>query len=239
MYGALTDEQYLTSTARDAGVMTAVLTRHPLTTPVPSCPGWDLAELGGHLGVIHRWARDSLASDSPPDEGQPPSREELAGWYRDSADALLSALRAARSDDPCWGFGPHPRTVRFWLRRQAHETCIHAWDAANAVGAPPAIAADLAADGLDEVAGMFYPRQIRLGRREPLGVALAFAATDVGRVSVLGEGEPVATVSGSAEQLLLGLWRRRDLAALLADGDVRMDGDTAVAHAVLAEQLTP
>ena len=61
----------------------------------------------------------------------------------------------------------------------------------------------------------------------------------MGSTSVLGEGEPVATVSGPAEQLLLGLWRRRDLAALLADGVVRLAGDPAAARAVLAEQLTP
>ena len=239
MYGALSDEQYLASCAQDAVAMADALAHHELDTPVPSCPGWDLADLGAHLGVVHRWALASLTSEGPPDEEQAPPRDQVPGWYEDGATALLAALRTTDSATPCWGFGPHPRTVRFWLRRQAHETAMHAWDAAAALGRPSVIDPELAADGIDEVAGMFYPRQVRLGRREPLGVALAFTATDVGTTVVLGEGEPVATLRGPAELLLLGLWRRRDLLESLVDGGVGLDGDEPVARAVLSQQLTP
>ncbi|WP_426564677.1 maleylpyruvate isomerase family mycothiol-dependent enzyme [Angustibacter sp. McL0619] len=239
MYGALSTEQYLDATAAGAGAMTDALANHPLDTPVPSCPGWDLGDLGGHLGVVHRWALDSLTSSSPPDEGPPGPREELASWYADSADALLAALRGTDPDTACWGFGPRPRTVRFWLRRQAHETSMHSWDALVAIGREPRIDADVAADGVDEVVSVFYPRQVRLGRRPPLGVALAFSPTDAGGPAVLGEGEAVASLSGPAELLLLGLWRRRDWGRLLDDGLVRLDGDAPAARAVLAQAHTP
>jgi uncharacterized protein (TIGR03083 family) len=239
MYGGLSDEHYLANCARDAGAMADALARNPLDTPVPSCPGWDLGDLGSHLGVVHRWALASLSSDTPPGEEQPPARDELPGWYADGASALLTALRSTDSAAPCWGFGPHPRTVRFWLRRQAHETAMHRWDAGAALGLPPVLAAELAADGVDEVATMFYPRQVRLGRRQPLGVAVAFTAVETGGTVVIGEGEPVATLHGPVELLLLGLWGRRDLLASLEDGTVRLDGDAAAARAVLSQQLTP
>jgi uncharacterized protein (TIGR03083 family) len=116
---------------------------------------------------------------------------------------------------------------------------MHVWDAANAAGSPPPLDRELAADGIDEVAGVFYPRQVRLGRRPPLGAALALACTDVPAVTVLGEGEPVARLSGPAELLLLVLWRRRDAGDLLASGALELDGDVAACRAALGEQLTP
>ena len=80
------------------------------------------------------------------------------------------------------------------------------------------VAADLAADGVDEVARMFYPRQVRLGRREPVPAPVLLRCTDVGCDVLLGDGEPVAVVAATAEALLLLLWGRRDLASLVADG---------------------
>ena len=55
---------------------------------------------------------------------------------------------------------------------------------------------------------MFYPRQLRLGRTEPLAGTLRLSATDAGSVD-LGEGQPLLAMRGTAAELLLTLWKRR------------------------------
>ncbi|HEX3004613.1 MAG TPA: maleylpyruvate isomerase family mycothiol-dependent enzyme [Angustibacter sp.] len=234
----LTRERYLAALEQDVAVLAEHLASGDLATPVPSCPGWDLGDLCGHLGVTHRWATDALTSSTPPHEGAPPARGELAAWFRDGADRLLAALRGTDPATECWGFGPKPRTVGFWVRRQALETAVHLWDAATALGRPVSVPADLAADGVDEVARMFYPRQVRLGRREPLLAPVLLRCTDIGSDVLLGDGEPVAAVEAAAEPLLLLVWGRRDLASLVADG-ARVSGDETAVHAALAVPLTP
>ena len=238
-----------------------------LAAPVPSCPGWDLAALAGHLGQVHAWARGCLVEGHPNVEppATPSAPVELAGWYRQQADDLLGVLRAIDPAAPAWGFGPKPRTAAFWFRRQQHETSMHLWDALAALGARPGYggvgapaAAVRAADGLAEVRSVFLPRQVRLKRIPPLQRSLGLVGTDVGlRVVLAGDGvgdpafdpafdpagEPVggpeATVSGTAEALVLLVWGRLDLAAGLADGRLSLTGDEQAARSVLAAGVVP
>ncbi len=237
--GPLTPADFLTGLEADVAAITEHLLCGDLMAAVPACPGWDLGDLGSHLGVTHRWATAALSSSTPPDEEPPPGRGELPEWFAEGGRRLVRALRDVDPDQPCWGFGPKPRTAAFWLRRQAHETSVHAWDAASALGSAARIDARLAADGVDEVATMFYPRQVRLGRREPLGTAVTLTCSDVGSTVVLGEGEPVAEVRAAAELLQLGLWRRLRLADLIAAGAVQVIGDERAAVQVLGEPLVP
>ena len=65
---------------------------------------------------------------------------------------MLETLAAAVPGTPCWNFGPPPRLVDFWIRRQAIETAVHRWDVLEAMGQRPELAPALAADGIDEVA---------------------------------------------------------------------------------------
>lgn len=234
----LTRERYLAALEQDAAAMADHLAGADLATAVPACPGWDLGDLYGHLGVTHRWAMDALTSSTPPPEDAPPARDALAGWFSTGAERLLAALRAADPTTECWGFGPKPRTAAFWIRRQALETAVHAWDAASALGRPAAVAPDLAADGVDEVARVFYPRQVRLGRREPVPAPVLLRCADVGGDVLIGDGAPVATLEAAAEPLLLLMWGRRDLASLVAAG-ARVSGDGAALQAALDVPLTP
>jgi hypothetical protein len=55
----------------------------------------------------------------------------------------------------------------------------------------------------------------------------------------VGGGEPVATVSGPAQLLLLALWRRRSGTGLVDDGVLAVEGQRDVALRVLAESLVP
>src|SRR3954467_4431289 len=151
---------------REAARFSAVLAEADLAAPVPACPGWDLAALTGHLGGIHRWARDAVVESRPTEEERPYPRERqaLRGWFEEGADDLLATLRATDPGTACWHFGPKPRTAGFWYRRQAHETAMHARDAEEAAGGIAApIDPELLLDGIDEILTMFLPRQVRLG----------------------------------------------------------------------------
>jgi uncharacterized protein (TIGR03083 family) len=194
-----------------------------LDRPVPSCPGWTVTDLAHHLGNVHAWAEAASRSDEVPpiDDGGPTGRDELVAFYGARAGSLVQRLRTADPDEPCWHFGPKPRTVGWWLRRQCHETAVHLWDAQAAVGTPAAIDPAFAADGVDEVLDVFVARQVRLGRIPPLPSSVRLVATDVPLDRLLGEGDPVATVSGPAADLYLLLWKRRPLEGLDVDGDPR------------------
>ncbi|WP_439692511.1 maleylpyruvate isomerase family mycothiol-dependent enzyme [Curtobacterium sp. SP.BCo] len=194
----------------------AVLRTGDRTILVPSCPGWTVADLGEHLTDVHRWALGQLTGD----EQEPLPQADLADRFRAGADALIGALRTRPADTACAAIYP-PDTAATWARRQAHETAIHLWDAQRALGGDPRLQAELATDGVREVVGDLYPRQVRLGRVEPLTEAVVFAFTDAPGKAALGAGEPAVRVAGRAEDVLLVLWGRRaiDTANLTVDGD--------------------
>jgi uncharacterized protein (TIGR03083 family) len=221
--------------------------------PVPSCPGWDVRALADHLGNVHRWARAAIV-EGHPDTAEveaPDDRDALVAWYRDCAGGLLDTLRTTDPGTPCWAFGPKPRTVAFWFRRQAHETTMHHLDAALARGGPvPGLDPVLALDGVDEVVGLFFPRQVQRGRIAPLTRSVALrpadppAAGEGLRWVVAGDGTGAGSapdaladveVTGPAQALLELLWHRRTP----DDPDLLVTGDRAALDAVLAVALTP
>ena len=91
---------------------------------------------------------------------------------------------------------------------------MHRWDLGTALGRDLGYPAALAADGVDEVVTMFFPRQVRLGRIPPLTRSLAVVAATARRWTLHGDGtgEPTgpadAAVSGPADALVLLLWGR-------------------------------
>jgi uncharacterized protein (TIGR03083 family) len=200
----------------------------PGDAPVPTCPDWRVADLLLHLGRVHRWADELVRTlaDGPKaaaaafaDPGPP-----TGAWLRQGGAALVATLRAADPDAPMWAWGADQH-VRFWSRRQLHETLVHRIDAELAGGIAPAADASVAADGIDEFlanlhsAERFSPRVANLRGR---GERLAITADDVQRswtVALEGDGFSVTTghdeagaaLSGGALELLLVLYRRRTL----------------------------
>jgi uncharacterized protein (TIGR03083 family) len=174
---------------------------------VPTCPGWTLAELGEHVRWVHRWAAHAVTDGDPDGGTDAVGPAEVVAAYRAAAGDLVAVLDTDPAA-PAWTFGPD-RVVGFWQRRQVHETLIHLYDALRATGRAERWQPrpELAWDGVDEVATMFYPRQLRLGRSEPLTRRLVLTATDVDRTTSIGEGDPVG-LAGTAADLLLTLWKR-------------------------------
>lgn len=214
---------------------TAVSEALDRSAAVPSCPGWTVADLFGHVWANHRWVRTILRTRDRA-EVPAPGPDPVADFVDSVADQLI-AVRSIDPNEPCWNFGPPPRLAGFWTRRQAHEHAIHRVDLALALGLPAVeIDAEFAADGVDEVVEMFYPRQVRVGRSPAVEAAITLRATDAAGEWTLGEGESAAVVSAPARALYLGIWKR---ASLLDDAAVRIDGDEAAVKAALTLPLTP
>jgi len=205
--------------------------RQSLVAPVPSCPGWVVRDVVAHLASVHRWAATAVTNPpgERPDFTEAPS-DGLLEWAGQQAQLLLDALRTTDPDKDVWTFGP-PRSVRFWLRRQAHETVMHAWDATAAVGTPIAFDATMAADGVAEFVEIWLPRGLKRKPGSWAGETVHLHRTDgdgewLVRLGPDGETEVERShakgdlaVRASAADLLLWMTNRID------DGRVEIFGD--------------
>jgi len=225
---------YLGHLRRDLDAFQACLSGD-LGAPIEHCGDWTLRKLAGHLGRGNLWTVQAV-TERPGDFERVPTPEdqtEFRQWFRDTAEKLMAALDTDPAQE-AWTFAP-PHTVGFWQRRRAQETLVHRWEAQHALGEPGPIDAELADDGVAEVFDMMAPRQLKLGRMPPPPHALRLVATDTGSAWTFGDGDPVATVSATAADLLLVLWGR--LAA--TDDALTWTGDRDAGLEVLAEPLTP
>ena len=182
--------------------------------PVPSCPGWTVADLYGHLGSVHRWILPALAAAGSAQKIAP--RQEWAQqgdafeFFTTSARALLTALDATDPQAEVWTFGPPPRIASFWFRRQNHKHLIHAEDLARALAsvAPP-VSADLALDGVDEVLSIIIPQRVRAGLADYPAQRMTFSAGEMSWT--LGDGPAEVVLRTDPLSLYFGLWRRASL----------------------------
>jgi uncharacterized protein (TIGR03083 family) len=201
-----------------------------LTAPVAHCGDWTLRELTEHLGQGNLWAAVAV-TEGRGDHRPAPAPAEIGGWFADSCTELTAAL-SADPDASAWTFSP-PHTVGFWRRRRCHETVVHRWDAEHALGRAAALDPELCGDGIAEVIEVFVPRMVKRGLAAPPEASVRLAATDLDASWVLGPGSPTATLSGTAEELLLALWGR-----LPMPWD-RVSGDADAARAALRGPLVP
>lgn len=98
--------------AETAAFVAAVQGADP-TTPVPSCPGWNLADLVKHTGSVQRWFAVLLRKEiqQPPtsrdvDLQLPPRPEDYPDWLAASAVEAAGAFAATAPDTPMWAWGP-------------------------------------------------------------------------------------------------------------------------------------
>jgi uncharacterized protein (TIGR03083 family) len=214
--------------------------------PVPACDDWTVRDLTVHLGTVHRWAGAILLSGQRVTQPEPLVTEPLAAWYAATATALLGAIQAVSPDEPVPNFSRIGEVAAFWPRRQLHEATVHAVDAAQALGLDEqewAVAPRIAADGVDEVLQVWFPRMTARRQRPDVRSRIRLVATDLQESWIVGPGsgelappiqlhaslEADATVSGTATELYLGLWGRIGPERLEfdgVDGRILLDGPT-------------
>jgi uncharacterized protein (TIGR03083 family) len=241
-----------TAVIREHALGLAAVTRQvPLDTPVPTCPDWTMADLVWHLTEVELfWSHVIAGRPADPDSYEEPARppdHELVDGLERAATKLVDALTGVDPAETAWSWADE-QTVGFTLRRQSHEAVIHHVDGRIAAGADlPAIAPELAADGVDEMLGVMLgdlPDWARFERRAGV-IQLRTSDTDDAWTLAFGrmigtspesgndydldaldpvDESPDAVVEGAAVDLHLWLSGRGDLANL------SIDGDPALAH---------
>ncbi|ADB35142.1 protein of unknown function DUF1503 [Kribbella flavida DSM 17836] len=245
---------YLAELDRTAAELATVLDTVDPSAAVPSCPGWTVADLALHIGAGQRWSAAILLS------GVEQRRPDVlrttiswSDWYAGTTAALVAAIRAVDPDEPCWNFAPVEQRAGFWVRRRLHETAVHLVDAVQAAVGPQTgpdtglevIPAPVAADGVDEVFGVFLPRLLARGFAPAVTRPIGVRAVDTGdawSLAPAGDSEPPkvergradgeAVLTGTAAELLLCLWKR------LPTERLTVEGDAQVAARFLAERST-
>lgn len=202
-----------------------------LDEPIPSCPGWVVRDLVGHLGGVQQYHGGHLARGvtDPPDAPRPspPSDEALLEWFATGADRLVAELRHVGLATPAWNFlGAEPATTAFWHRRMAHEAAVHRWDVQGARGGADPLDPALATDGVDEVLDTWGPARWGRGDVGPLDARFEIDLVDVEvhRTATFGAGSRSVALSGTAQNVLLGLWGRLSLRDRVVGGDVDLLG---------------
>ena len=233
---SMTVDDHLAVIIASADALLADAAEAALSDPVPTCPGWTVADLLAHHGGVCRWAaaivgsgRSTNLTDTELDAAlaAPVGRRALLDWYGAATAGLVAALQQPGPDTGLVFLRDAPPPRRFWARRLAHETTVHRVDMLSArLGHVPlvgttGIGVDLAQDGLDELLMGFVPRRSSALRAdEPIVMAVEPTDTasswtvriDTGPpVSSAGSvAQPDATLTGSAAALYLGLWNRGD-----------------------------
>jgi uncharacterized protein (TIGR03083 family) len=230
--------EYCKALFREIDRLAILLSDADLTTPVPSCPAWDLATLAGHVGTTERWATAMVASGSTErmpfsrfEEDVPAEAAALSDWLAAGVDGLISALVAAPPNLKVWTLGAE-QTPGFWARRMLHEATVHRIDASLALNAPLTVDPMVATDGVEEILTIlpYAPRLAGFGAVRGEGQSIELVATDVdarwrisigsasfewSRVRETGEADVVAT--GPIGGLYLFLWGRPSVPQISGD----------------------
>lgn len=217
-----------------------------LGRPVPTCGEWTMADLVHHLYEVQRfWVSMLDRRPAAPDDYAPPERvadDALVDQLRSVSATLIERLGGVDPAEPMWSWS-REQTVGFTVRRQTHESLIHALDAAMAAGVDLGpTPAERWADGVDEMLRVFRA----VGDHDPFrptGGGVVAHATDTGDVWMVRFGHTIAegtehdalqvtlgaegreaeqqamtetdgVITGTAETLDRWLWGRSDGAAV-------------------------
>ena len=221
----------LAATRRDGVAFAEACAAAGLDRPVPSCPGWTVADLLRHLTEVHHFwqvivseRRDTWEAFERPAR---PADADLPAVYLAGLDQALAVLSAVDPAQPNWTWTTD-HTAGWVIRRMAHETAMHRWDAEDAAGGLSSVDPELASDGIDEFLTWFIgdaaegaapvDGSVHLHCTDVAGewtVRRSFSGFDVTREHAKGD----AALRGAASDLLLALWRRRPLTSVDVVGD--------------------
>jgi uncharacterized protein (TIGR03083 family) len=218
---------YLESLRRDAADLFSAATP-ALAADVPTCPGWTVERLVGHVGRVYRWTAGWITTGAAVEVERPPTGDAVVTWARAGLDELVTVLDTGDSGAGGGPGGPAmvatwagQQPAIFWPRRMAIETALHRWDAQAARGDAAPVSAPLALDAIDELFEVILPSRGAVDVA-PDGTTVHLHATDVDG----GAGEWLVTfgsagiavehahakgdlaVRATASELLLLLWNR-------------------------------
>ncbi|MEV4612750.1 maleylpyruvate isomerase family mycothiol-dependent enzyme [Kitasatospora sp. NPDC049258] len=218
------------SALRSEGARLAAAAAGPLDRPVPTCPGWTVADLLFHTGeVFGFWRRIADGELTGPEGYAEPGRPvdgELAAWYGEELERLAAALERLDPAEPRWSWSAR-RDAGFIQRRMAQEAAVHCQDALLAAGRTEPVGRALAVDGIEEFLTLFQREDLPGGLPEA-GVHLHTTDGEGewtvrpagGGWQVAAEhGKGAVAVRGTASDLLLWLWNRRGQEGLEVFGD--------------------
>jgi uncharacterized protein (TIGR03083 family) len=236
----LTNSEYLNILLAEGDAF-ADSVQNALTAPVASCEPWVGADLLWHMVEVHySWKFIVQSHLMDPEKYVPrdkPSDDDMLQEYRDGLHELIDVLSTTDASRSCWTWAG-VRDVAWVIRRMAHETAVHAWDARCAAGVESQIPAALASDGIDEFVFVMLDN-VREGERALSG-SVHVHCTDVdgewlivpssdGALQVTREhAKGACAIRGTAHELLMALWRRVPMSA------IEVIGDTAVAQQFLS-----
>jgi uncharacterized protein (TIGR03083 family) len=183
---------FIASVERE-GAATLRTGRAGLDAPVPTCEGWVVGDVLGHLGRVHRSVSEILerrSTEIPPVEiPRPPAGDAVLGFYEEGVSRLVAALRSVELDVPLYTWAG-PGTARFYFRRMAHELEVHRFDVESAHGVPAPFDPEMAVDGIDEFYDVLVPFSARRWERPLPAGSLHLHRTD-------GEGEWLVRAVGA------------------------------------------
>jgi uncharacterized protein (TIGR03083 family) len=166
------------------------LTGADLGATVVTCPDWTVRDLVSHVGRLHRWSRDLVASGivaetwrsslplDYPDGAAP--LDAWRAWLTTGAADACRTFAAAEPAAPVWAWGADQH-ARFWPRRMLFETAIHRIDLDLTLGRAADLPVGVAVEGIDEQLENlpFVARwNGEVGRLRGAGETLGFTATD-------------------------------------------------------------
>jgi len=221
-------DSYLRLIRADADLLISAA-RQQLAAPVPSCPGWTVADLVEHVGHVYLHKIESIRQQRDPEPWPPPPPDgDPIDWLVAATTDMLTELSERGPDAPAYTWHDADQTVGFWYRRMAQETAVHRVDAELAVGRPSAIDTELALDGVDELLDIFFagdwsdlPKPDltgRVGLRAADRSWLVVLEPEAVRIGQLA-GDVDAEVSGEPSELLLWLWGRLPAESVTVEGD--------------------
>jgi hypothetical protein len=149
--------RYLNCFAGDYRLLRSAAISAGLDAPVPSCAGWSVADLVGHVGRVYLHKVAVLRDHAWPQPWPPDlSAEGPAGILDRGYREVTAEFAVHDPDEEALTFYEADQTVGFWIRRMAQETVIHRIDAELAArGTATPVADDLAIDGVDELLRVF------------------------------------------------------------------------------------
>ncbi len=216
--------------------------------PVPTCPGWTVADLVAHVGHTQHWVAEIIErrivdpTELPTEMASVPSEpDQWPTWLNDGGARAVAACTDEALAAPVFNAAADDRTGgEFWLSSLLNEAVIHGADAAAAAGSDYDVDADVAAALITNHLAMLTSPTWAAQRPESAhalrgaGETLHLHATDDGGDWFIERGpegaawharagEADVSVSGPASALLLILTRRRELAD--ESGRVGVEGD--------------